>query len=77
MANQRFKIPPFDRDHYELWKGRMNIYIKTSNPVYLQILVKGPFVPMKAVEASGIDGVRIDATSVPKDSSEITPPEKE
>jgi len=71
------KVPPFDRVNYNLWKKKMTLFIRATNPLFMGILENGPFVPMKAVEASGIDGVRIDATSVPKDPSEITPPEKE
>ena len=59
MSSQRFKIPPFDRDHYELWKGRMNLYIKTANLVYLQILLNGPFVPMKIIPELTDGGVVI------------------
>ena len=72
MANQRFKIPPFDRDHYELWKGRMNLYIKMTNPVYLQILVNGPFVPMQIIYESTDGGVVIPQRSEPKDASDFS-----
>ena len=55
----------------------MTLFIKATNPLYMRILENGPFVPMRVVEASVVDGVRIYDTSVPKDPSEITPPEKE
>ena len=77
MANQRFKIPPFDRDHYELWKGRMNLYIKTANPVYLQILSKGPFVPMKVIPETTDGGVVIPQRSVPKEASDFSDAERD
>jgi len=77
MANQRFKIPPFDRDHYELWKGRMNLYIKTANPVYLHILSKGPFVPMKVIPETTDGGVVIPQRSEPKDASDFSDAERD
>ena len=55
----------------------MTLFIKATNPLYMGILENGPFVPMKVVESSVVDRVMIEDTSVPKESSEITPPEKE
>ena len=80
MNSQKFgsiKVPPFDRANYNLWNKKMTLFIRATNPLYMGILENNPFVPMWVVEASVVDGVRIDAGSVPKDPSEITPPEKE
>ena len=77
MANQRFKIPPFDKDHYGLWKGRMNLYIKAANPVYLQILSNGPFVPMRVIPETTDGGVVIPQRSVPKEASDFSDAERD
>ena len=77
MSTQRFKIPPFDRDHYKLWKGRMNLYIKMANPVYLQILVNGPFVPMRIIPESTDGGVVIPQRSEPKDAADFSEAERD
>ncbi|KAK1356538.1 hypothetical protein POM88_049794 [Heracleum sosnowskyi] len=43
------KVPPFTRDDFGLWKVKMLLFIKASNPLYIGILENGPFVPMKSV----------------------------
>ena len=39
-------IPKFDKENYNLWKKRMMLFIEVSNPKYLVVLKKGPFIPM-------------------------------
>ena len=46
------KVPPFTRDDFGLWKMKMLLFIKASNPLYIGILENGPFVPMKPVSES-------------------------
>ena len=41
------KILKSDKDNYNLWKKKMDLFIKTTNSKYFEILDKGPFVSMK------------------------------
>lgn len=36
------KILPFDRVHENLWKKNMTLFMKASNPLYVEILQNGP-----------------------------------
>ena len=72
------KVPQFDRDHYRLWKMKMLLFIRASNPMYLSILKNGPYIPMKTIEATaGAGGSRTPAGTVPKEMSEYTDTDKE
>ncbi|KAK1398445.1 hypothetical protein POM88_008308 [Heracleum sosnowskyi] len=72
------KVPPFTRDDFGLWKMKMLLFIKASNPLYLGILETGPFVPMKSIEESTTpDGTRVPRSSIPKELSEYTDTDKE
>ena len=72
------KVPQFDREHYSLWKMKMLLFIRASNPMYISILKNGPYIPMKTIEATaGAGGSRTPARSVPKEMSEYTDTDKE
>ncbi|KAK1378134.1 hypothetical protein POM88_024878 [Heracleum sosnowskyi] len=72
------KVPPFTRDDFGLWKMKMLLFIKASNPLYIGILENGPFVPMKPVsESTAPDGSRIPQGTQPKDITEYTDSDKE
>ena len=55
----------------------MDLFIRVTNPKYLEILVKGPFVPMKIVNESVLDGVVVPQGLTPKVPSEFTDAKKE
>ena len=55
----------------------MDLFIRATNSKYLEILMKGPFVPMKIVSESVEDGVVVPQGLTPKDPSEFTDTEKE
>lgn len=72
------KIPQFDRVNYYLWKKKMTLFIEVANHLYMgSILENGPFVPMKMIPESVVDGVRVPQRSTPKDPTEFTDSEKE
>lgn len=48
------KISPFDKDHYSLWKMEMMLFIRAANPMYLDILKHGPFVPQVEIPATTV-----------------------
>ncbi|KAK1355317.1 CCHC-type domain-containing protein [Heracleum sosnowskyi] len=80
MSSQKLisiKIPPFNKEHYSLWKKKMLIFIKASNPMYLDILKHGPFTPMIEIAETTIGTEIIPARYEPKDPSKYTDPEKE
>ena len=63
------KIHVFDKINCILWKKKMMLFIRMTNPMYIQILKNGPFI---------IDGdMVIPAHFAPKDPSTYTEPEKE
>ena len=67
------KVPPFERANYNLWKKKMTLFLKTMNPMFSEILVKGPFVPMKAgTPTEDQELARITPAPVPKVPSEFT-----
>ena len=73
----RIKIPTFDKANYTLQKKKMMMFIKIANPLYIQILKDGSFIPTVRIEES-TDGDRIiPAPYAPKDPAEYTDPEKE
>ena len=63
------KIPKFDKDNYNQWKNKMDLFIRAINPKYLENPVKGPFVPMKIVSESVED--RGSSKAYPKGSVKI------
>ncbi|KAK1378017.1 hypothetical protein POM88_024761 [Heracleum sosnowskyi] len=72
------KVPPFTRDDFSLWKMKMLLFIKASNPLYIGVLENRPFVPMKPVsESTAPDGTRIPQVTQPKDNTEYTDSDKE
>ena len=71
------KVPPFDRVNYNMWKLKMNLFIRTANSEYLKILKNGSFVPMKIIPETTVDGVRVPQRSTPKDPTEFTDSEKD
>ena len=71
------KISKFDKDNYNLWKKKIDLFIRATNIKYLEILDKDSFVPMKIVSKSVEDGVVILQGLIPKDPSEFTGTKKE
>ncbi|XP_074383251.1 uncharacterized protein LOC141724864 [Apium graveolens] len=50
MSSQKvgnIKVPQFDKSRYNLWKKKMLLYIRASNPEYMKVLREGRHVPMK------------------------------
>ena len=48
MSSQKvgsIKIPPLDKENYNLWKKKMTSFIKAANQLYMGILENGPFIP--------------------------------
>ena len=49
MSSQKvgsIKVPPFKRDNYSMWKMKMLLFMKASNPGYMNILTEGVEVPV-------------------------------
>ena len=79
MSTQKLssiKIPPFDKEHYTLWKKKMMLYIRASNPPYLDILKHGPFIPQVEIPETTSDIEIIPARFEPKDPAKYTEAEK-
>ena len=56
----------------------MTLFLKAMNPIFSEILVNGPFVPMKAgTPTEEQELARITPTSVPKAPSEFTAADNE
>lgn len=73
----QFKIPMFDRDHYEEWVLRMKLYLESVNPEYLEVLDKGKFVPMVVVPEHTEGDVIIPQRSEPKKVADFSDADKE
>ncbi|KAL8088143.1 hypothetical protein AgCh_038062 [Apium graveolens] len=71
------KIPTFDKANYTLWKKKMMPFIRMANPLYIQILKNGPFIPMVIVDESTDRDMVIPAHYAPKDPAEYTDLKKE
>ena len=76
MSSQKvgsIKVPPFKRDNYSMRKMKMILFMKASNPSYMDILTEEPHVPIKTVadETTGVE------KSVPKTQADMTEKEKE
>ncbi|MGI4673520.1 hypothetical protein ACR2XN_29075, partial [Klebsiella pneumoniae] len=66
-----------DRFNYNLWKRKILLFIKASNPLYIGILENGPFVPMKAVgKTASASGDRVSQGPTPKTPTEFTDADK-
>ena len=49
QKNCNVKIPKFDKDNYNLWKMKMMLFMKATNPMFPDILKNGPFVPLEEI----------------------------
>lgn len=79
MSTQKgrvIKISKFDKDNYSQWKMKLLLFIKTANPLYIDILTKGPFVPQQQLEATIVGTSIVLAHHVPKDPFKWTHGEK-
>ena len=50
------KIPPFDKDNYDMWKRKMLLFIKVAHPKYIRVLTTGPILHMVHVEEVVVNG---------------------
>ena len=76
MSSQKvgsIKVPPFKRENYSMWKMKMILFMKASNPSYMDILAEEPLVPMKTVidETIGVE------KTIPKTRADMSVKEKE
>ena len=71
------KVPKFDKENYRLWKIKMLLFIKAANPIFLDILRKGPFVPIQEIADTTVGTQTIRGSIVAKDPSKWTEPERE
>ena len=75
MSSQKvgsIKVPPFDRVNYNIWKLKMNLFIRKTNSGYMKILKNGPFVPMKIIPETTVGGVQVPQRSTPKNPTKFT-----
>ena len=78
MAHKNhFKIPMFDREHYEEWVLRMKLYLESVNPEYLEVLGKGKFIPMVVIPEHTEGDVIIPQRSEPKKAVDFSDADKE
>ena len=81
MSSQKVgsnKIPPFDKENYNLWKKKMTLFIQAANPLYMGVLENGPFVPQKLIpESMTKTGERIPQMFIQKEPSEFSDMEKD
>ena len=80
MSSQKLssiKIPAFDKANYNLWKKKMLMFIKMANPMYIEILKNGPFVPQTMVPATTVGDEVVPPKFVQKDPSQYSESEKE
>ena len=72
------KIPQFDKENYVLWKKKMLLFLQVANPKYLDVLKKGPKIPM-VIEPEVIEDnvVITKARTYTKDPEDYTAAEKE
>ena len=80
MSSQKvssIRVPPFDPVNYNIWKLKMNLFIRVANSEYMKILKNDLLVPMKIIPESRVDGVRVPQRSTPKDSTEFIDSEKD
>ena len=73
MSSQKvgsIKVPKFDKENYNLWKKKMTLYLKATNPDYMEILTDGPHKPEMMDPGNEI-------YTIPKPKSQWTAKEKE
>ena len=72
------KIPLFDKENYVMWKKKMLLFLQVANPKYLQVLKKGPKIPMvMEPEVIENDVVITKARTYVKDPEDFSPAEIE
>ena len=50
MSSQKvssIKVPKFNKANYTLWKKKMTMFLRASNPEYMDVLAEGPHLPEK------------------------------
>lgn len=65
MGSQKIgsiKVPQFDKENHNLWKKKMTLFIKASNPMYMSILHTSPHIPKQTIP----ENVAEDGTKVPE-----------
>ena len=80
MSTQKtcnIKIPKFDKENYSLWKMKMMLFIKATNPMFPDILKNGPFIPLEEIPETTSGIAIIPAYMKPKDQSKWNDTEKE
>lgn len=80
MISQKVRsieVSSFDRVNYNLWKKKITMFIKATNPFYMGIYENDSFISMKVVPESTVDGVRVTQRSIPKYSTESIDSENE
>ena len=80
MSSQKtcnIKIPKFDKENYSLWKMKMMLFMKATNPMFPEILKNGPFVPVEEVPKTTAGTSIVPATVKAKDPSKWNDSEKE
>ena len=73
MSSQKvssIKVPKFDKANYNLWKKKMTLFLRASNPEYMDVLAEGPHIPEK-------EDPENPRHKIPKPKSEWTAREKE
>ena len=73
MSSQKvesIKVPRFDKENYNLSKKKMTLYLKATNPDYMEILNDGPHKP-EMIDPEN------DIYTIPKPKSDWTAKEKE
>ena len=72
------KIPLFDKENYIMWKKKMLLFLQVANPKYLDVLKKGPKIPM-VIEPEVIEDnvVITKSRTYTKDPNDYTAAEKE
>ena len=63
------KIPTFDKENYSLWKMKMMLFMKATNPMFPEILNNGPFIPVEEVPETTAGTSIVPATVKAKDPS--------
>ena len=71
------KIPAFDKTNCTSWKKKIMLFLRMANPLYIQILKNGPFIPMERIEESTEGDMIIPTYYGPKDPSKYTDIEKD
>ena len=73
MSSQKvssIKVPKFDKANYNLWKKKMTLFLRASNPEYMDVLAEGPHIPEK-------EDPENPRHKIPKPKSKRTAREKE